>query len=64
MNEMVLFWVLFWMDLERAMKKALTSGLLLAAAVFMASVLFGWPYALMMGLIIIGLVTLLAGRKA
>lgn len=58
MNEMVLF----WMDLEQAMKRAITSGLLIAAIVFIAGVLFGWTYSLLLAFLILFLVNMASRR--
>lgn len=48
--------------LEQAMRKAVGSGLLVAGIVFLCGVLFGWPYALLIGFIILLLVNL-TGRR-
>ena len=58
MNEMVLL----WMDLEQAMKRAITSGLLIAAIVFIAGVLFGWTYSLLLAFLILFLVNMASRR--
>jgi polyferredoxin len=54
---------LYFRDLERIMKKALGSGLAVFGIVFIAGVLYGWAYALLIGLIIVFLVTMAGGRK-
>ena len=60
MNELTMFWT----DLEQAMRKAVTSGLLIAAIVFMAGVQFGWSYALWIAFFIVLLVNLASRRRS
>ncbi len=49
-------------DLELIMKLALGSGLLAAGIVFVAGVLFGWAYGLLIGFVLL-LAVNLAGRR-
>ncbi len=58
MNEMAL--VLY--DVEKAMKRAIGSGLLVFGIVFIAGVLFGWSYAMLIAFVIAFLVTLVGRR--
>jgi hypothetical protein len=53
----------YTIHLERIMKRAVGSGLTVAGIILISGVLFGWAYALMLGLIIIFLVTITGGRK-
>lgn len=59
MNE----WILYTWWLEEIMRRALASGLLVFGIVFLAGMLLGWAYGLMIGFMIMLLVNL-AGRKS
>jgi len=56
-------YVLYICYLEEIMKRAALAGLLLFAAVFMIGILFGWPYAMMIGCLLIGLTMLVSRRQ-
>ncbi len=63
MNEWILWLALFQNDLEQIMRRAIGAGLLVFGIVLFAGVLFGWPYALLIGFIIVLLLNLV-GRRA
>lgn len=46
-----MMWVL--QDWRRIMRRALMTGLLAFGTVFIAGVLFGWPYGLLIGFVIL-----------